>query len=207
MRTEVIPEQFPQRVLLEESARLAAANLEMSSRLSVLRLVLDAPEFELGGYWQVESERDGLHAIIYASILDLLTPRSATESRVRDLDEELLQELGVERIDRLRIDRWLHRNLLQLDDLLCKRIQPSTLSRADAAAFQACWEVWTDGRLKALSLPGISLAERRRVFFRTFAGRGLLLPRHWKVFHGLWDGDFQDHRGLIEASRRLPRLS
>ncbi|HKI83277.1 MAG TPA: hypothetical protein VKA63_02985 [Candidatus Krumholzibacteria bacterium] len=206
MRTEVIPERFPQRAVLQESALAAASNLEMSSRLAVLRVVLDAPEFEVGGFWQIESAREGLCAIVYASILDLLTPRAALEHRAADLDEDRIQELATERIDRLRIDRWLHRNLLQLDDLLCKRIDPALLSRRDAAAFQACWDVWTDGRLKALSLPGISLAERRRLFFRTFAERGLLLPRHWKVFHALWDGKLADHEGLIEASRSLPAL-
>lgn len=206
MRTEVIPDRFPQRAILQESALAAATKLKLSSRLAILRLVLDAPEFEVGGFWQLETQREGLCAIVYASILDFLTPRAAVEHRAADLDEDRIQELAIERIDRLRIDRWLHRNLLQLDDLLCKRIDPAALSRHDTAAFQACWDVWTDGRLKALLLPGISLAERRRLFFRTFAERGLLLPRHWKVFHALWDGKLQDHQGLIEACRRLPAL-
>ena len=73
-------------------------------------------------------------------------------------------------------------------------------------AYQVCWDVWTDGRLRAERLPGVSLAERRREFFRRFAGGGLLLPRHWKTFHDLWDGQLPGHRGLLEATRRLPRL-
>jgi hypothetical protein len=207
MYVEVIPESFPRAIALQEIGLAAATNLGMPTKLSTLRLVLDAPEFEDAGYWQIEDPHGSPCAILYASIVDLLTPRSREDSRKRDLDEERLGELTEERFDRLGIDRWIHRNLLQLDDLLEARIDPRKLTRAETAAFQACWEVWTDGRLKRMSLPGTSLAERRRVFFRVFARGGLLLPHHWRVFHQLWDGGLQGHAGLTEAVRRLPPVT
>jgi hypothetical protein len=113
-------------------------------------------------------------------------------------------ELPADRVDSLRVDRWLHRNLLQLEDILSGRIQPAALPPGRAGAFQACWDVWTDGRLKQRALPGISLAERRRAFFRSFATGGLLLPRHWEVFHRLWEDRVRDQADLLEAVRILP---
>ena len=96
---------------------------------------------------------------------------------------------------------------LQLEDILLGRIDPAAIPPRRSAAFQICWDVWTDGRLKLRALPGISLPERRRVFFRAFAAGGMLLPRHWEVFHQLWEDRLAGQEGILEALRRLPPLA
>ena len=83
-------------------------------------------------------------------------------------------------------------------------MNPEQIGRSRSTAFQTCWDVWTDGRLKGRAMPGISQAERRGVFFRTFAAGGMLLPRHWAIFHDLWEGRVADHAGLMRALAELP---
>jgi len=205
MRTELVPGGFPAREEILAEAHTAARRLRLHERLSKLTLVLDAPEFEGGGFWSVELEPDGgVLAILYGSPLDVLHPAPRGGDRQLGLDEDRLSEVPAERVDRLRADRWIYRNLLQLDDLLSRRVDPEKISRSRSTAFQTCWDVWTDGRLKGRSMPGISQAERRGVFFRTFAAGGLLLPRHWAIFHDLWEGRLADQTGLMQALAELP---
>ncbi|HKK72289.1 MAG TPA: hypothetical protein VKA86_13810 [Candidatus Krumholzibacteria bacterium] len=206
MDVEVFPDALPGARRYPEIARRAATHVALTERVGRLTLALDAPEFEGSGYWQVESERDGsVHATLYGSPSDVLR----LDTRVLGLDlarldvEALVATPGV-RFEPLLLDRWLHRNLLQLADLLEQRVRPAEVARHQAAALQACWDVWTDGRLRQWQKPGLSQAERRRVFYRIFTRRSPLLPRHWQVFHELWEGHLRDHEGLVAAVERLP---
>ncbi len=206
MRARLVPRNFPRGGEIEEAALDAAVHLGLTEQVARLQLVLDAPEFEEGGYWLIETGREGVEATLYSSPRDVLTPPSHRDRPDLGLDEDQLDQLDPRQVDLLRLDRWLHRNLLQLGDILHRRIDPGGIPRDACAAFQICWDVWTDGRLKQRALPGISLAERRRHFFRRFASVGMLLPQHWRVFHALWEGRLAGQEGLLEAVRGLPPL-
>lgn len=206
MDVDVFPDALPGADRYPETARRAAMHVGLPERVHRLTLALDAPEFEGSGYWQTDVERDGvMHATLYGSPSDVLR----LDNRVLGLDlarldvEALMATPGV-RFEPLLLDRWLHRNLLQLADLLEGRVRPAEVARQQAAALQACWDVWTDGRLRQWQKPGLSQAERRRVFYRIFTRSSPLLPRHWQVFHDLWEGDLQGHVGLVAAVERLP---
>ena len=207
LSVEVYPEPLPGSDQYADHARRAAQNVGLVERVEHLTLALDAPEFEGSGYWQIESEPAGpIRATLYGSPADVL----ALDSRVRmfevaRLDAETIARTPGVVFDPLRLDRWLHRNLLQLDDILQGRVRSREVQRGDSVGMQACWDVWTDGRLRLWQHPGLSQAERRRIFYRVFADRGLLLPRHWTVFHELWEGHLRDHEGLVAAVARLPR--
>lgn len=179
-------------------ANLARVHVGLSDRVTRLELVLDAPELEGSGFWQVEPNEAGLTACLYGAPTDLLPEQSAYARHHRSVGPAVVE------LDLLRVDRWLHRNLLQLDDLLNGRVDPDGVPDGLSNAFQTCWDVWTDGRLRAWQHPGLSLAERRALFLRTFARGTPLLPKHWEVFHALWDGNLQGHEGLVEAARALP---
>lgn len=204
MRIEWVPEGFPRREELMELAGHAARELGLGEQISGLRMVLDAPEFEEGGFWEIDPREDGRWGVLYASPRDVLAPPGYGVDVEIGLDEERLAELPRERVELLRADRWIHRNLLQLEDILQGRIDPGAIPKGESAAFQVCWDVWTDGRLKLRALPGISLPERRRVFFRAFAAGGMLLPRHWEVFHQLWEDRLGAQEGILSAVKRLP---
>ena len=206
MDLRVEPVDFPAVPLLRHAALTAVAHLGLQQRLECLELVLDAPEFEASAFWSIEVEGDGpVHAALYGSPRDVLRPGAWNEDPGLTLDLTRLASLGEERVDRMRVDRWLHRNLLQLDDLLSGRMLPAAVPPRRAAGLQAVWDVWTDGRLRALQFPGFTQAERRRIFFRVFAQHGLLLPRHWDVFHRLWNDEFADQQGLLNALDALPQ--
>jgi hypothetical protein len=181
-------------------ANLARVHVGLSERVHRLGFVLDAPELEGSGYWQMEEEDGAVIATLYGAPADLLPEQSAW---ARHHQAVASADLG---LDLLRVDRWLHRNLLQLDDLLTGRVEPKRIPSGETAAFQVCWDVWTDGRLRAWQHPGLSLAERRALFLRAFSRGTPLLPRHWGVFHALWEGSLHGHDGLVEAIQGLPRL-
>ncbi len=206
MRAVLVPQDFPRSEEIEAAAARAARRLGLDRQLTELHLVLDAPEFEEGGFWQIEREGDRVEATLYSSPRDVLTPPNWREAASLGLDEDELAGLDPGMVDPIRLDRWIYRNLLQLDDMLSHRIDPATLPRSAVTAFQICWDVWTDGRLKQRSLPGISLAERRRGFFRRFAAAGALLPRHWAIFHDLWEGRIEGQQALLDALDRLPPI-
>lgn len=207
MQIEVFPPELPGSEHYADHARRAAQNVGLVERVTRLTLALDAPEFEGSGFWQIESEGDAdVGATLYGSPADVLS----LDSRVRVFEISRLDAVTIANtpgvsFDPLRLDRWLHRNLLQLDDILRERVLAARVQRDDAPGLQACWDVWTDGRLRTWQHPGLSQAERRRAFYRVFANRGMLLPRHWAVFHELWDGHLIGHEGLVEAVGRLPR--
>jgi hypothetical protein len=181
-------------------ANLARVHVGLSERVVRLGFVLDAPELEGSGFWLCESSAGGVTATLYGAMADLLPEQSPFARHHRALVAARPE------LDLLRVDRWMHRNLLQLDDLLRRRVEPDLIDAADAPALQVCWDVWTDGRLRAWQHPGLSLAERRALFLRTFARGTPLLPRHWEIFHALWEGRLNGHAGLTEAIRGLPRL-
>lgn len=208
MQVQVFPPEMPEASRYPDLARRAAEHVGVLEHVAVLVLALDAPEFEGSGYWQIEREVDGrVHATLYGSPSDVLR----LDTRVLGLElarldpATLVATPGV-RFEPLLLDRWLHRNLLQLGDLIEGRVRPHDVARHQAVGLQACWDVWTDGRLRLWQQPGLSQAERRRIFFRMFAGSGMLLPRHWQVFHDLWEGHLVDHDGLVTAVERLPSV-
>ena len=208
MQVEVFPMELPGSDRYPEHARRAAAHVGLGDRVARLVLALDAPEFVGDGFWQLEADDDGrVHATLYGSPSDVLRLDSRVLGlELARLDAETLRDMPGVRFEPLQLDRWLHRNLLQLDDLIEGRVRPGDVDRKQSSALQACWNVWTDGRLRAWQQPGMSQGERRSVFYRTFAPSGTLLPRHWQVFHDLWEGNLADHDGLVAAVERLPRL-
>lgn len=181
-------------------ANLARVHVRLSERVVRLGFVLDAPELEGSGFWQCEAVDGGIGATLYGAPADLF-PEQSHYARLH-------RSVAVARptLDLLRVDRWLHRNLLQLDDLVCGRVDPGRIGAGESAALQVCWDVWTDGRLRSWQHPGLSLAERRAAFLRAFSRGTPLLPRHWQIFHALWEGRLTGHEGLIAALRGLPRL-
>jgi len=202
MRVEVVPSRFPGVAQIARHVRDAAAHVGLEDDLESIGLVLDAPEFEGSGFWQLETSKEAVaRAVLYGSPEDLLV---ADRRRSGSSDPELLAGLDDAALDVLRLDRWLHRNLLQLDDLRRRRVRPEEIDSKDGEGLQACWDVWTDGRLRAWQHPGLSQAERRRLFYRVFAARAVLVPKHWQVFHELWEGGLAEHEGLLQAIRRLP---
>jgi len=197
---EVIYDDQDQAGRIAARANLARVHVGLVDRVHKLCLVLDAPELEGSGFWQCEDDGPGLTATLYGAPADLLPEQSVYTRHHRSVTGTKVD------IDLLRVDRWLHRNLLQLDDLLCGRVDPERVPGGSSAALQACWDVWTDGRLRTWQHPGLSLAERRALFLRTFSRGTPLLPRHWAVFHALWEGKLQGHEGLVEAVQSLPLL-
>jgi len=206
VHVDVVPHELPGADRYPDMARRASGHVGLDGRVGRLVLVLDAPEFEGWAYWQFEREADEtVTATLYGSPADILR----LDTRVLGLDlarldvDALIATPGV-RFEPLLLDRWLHRNLLQLADLVEARVRPDAVAREQAVALQACWDVWTDGRLRMQQQPGLSQAERRRVFFRVFAPQGTLLPRHWQVFHDLWEGHLEGQDGLVAAVENLP---
>jgi hypothetical protein len=200
MKFEVIFDDHDFAAQIARRANLARVHVGLNDRVRALRFVLDAPELEGSGFWQCEDGADGLVATLYGAPADLLSEQSPYTRHHRSVASATID------LDLLRVDRWLHRNLLQLDDLLCGRVDPARTPEGQSAAMQSCWDVWTDGRLRAWQHPGLSLAERRAAFIRTFSRSTPLLPRHWAVFHRLWEGSLNGHDGLVRAVDSLPVL-
>ncbi len=117
---------------------------------------------------------------------------------------ELRREDGEEEVSTSSAGRFLHHQMLALRDLATGVVRPSEIPDATAVAYQEAWAVTIDGRLRGLSLPGLPAAERRRRFFRTFSAGGVLQPRHWDVFHVLWELEEPDHGTLLDLAERLP---
>ena len=208
MEVAVHPAGLPGAASIPERVREAAVHVGLDDRISSIELVFDAPEFEGFGYWDLAwIAQDQVRATLFGSPRDVLVEEQSQGRRPVSggLDFDEIEALEDDQLDLLRLDRWLHRTLLQLDDLMRHRVRPAEIATEAATGLQACWDVWTDGRLRAWQHPGLSQAERRGVFYRVFASQGLLLPGHWRTFHELWEGQLPDHEGLVEAISRLPR--
>ncbi len=106
----------------------------------------------------------------------------------------------------VRGERFLHHHFLAVADMLVSRIDPARVPPVRAEAFQEVWDVTIDGRLRRHHLPGLPVAERRRRFARLFGPAGVLLPRHWELFHELWECDDPTQDGLLACADRLPPL-
>jgi hypothetical protein len=103
-----------------------------------------------------------------------------------------------------KAERILYHQFLMVRDLRDGTVSPARVPPTGAEAFQEAWAVTLDGRLKRALLPGYSLAERRRRFFRVFSAGGVLLPQHWQIFHALWEWEAPDQTRLLEMLARLP---
>lgn len=105
-----------------------------------------------------------------------------------------------------KAERILYHQFLMVRDLRDGTVAPAAVPAERAEAFQEAWAVTLDGRLKRAILPGYSLAERRRRFFRVFSAGGVLLPQHWQIFHALWEWEAPEQARLLEMLARLPSL-
>ncbi len=105
-----------------------------------------------------------------------------------------------------KAERILYHQFLLVRDLCDGTVDPRRVPRALAEAFQEAWAVTLDGRLRRQMLPGFSLAERRRRFFRVFSAGGVLLPQHWQIFHALWESEDVEQEGLLDLLKRLPAV-
>lgn len=205
MQVEVEPRELPGVEEFAPRCRAAAEHVGLAPPRRLV-LALDAPEFTGCAWWQIDADGQGYEATLYGSPDDVLeAPQGGWAPRAGLAVAEAPANRA---LDPLLLDRWLHRNLLQLDDIVRGRVRPREVARSQVAALQACWDVWTDGRLRRWQHPGVSQAERRRLFFRAFARSGLLLPRHWQLFHELWEGalgeDGEEQAGLLRALSQLP---
>jgi hypothetical protein len=104
-----------------------------------------------------------------------------------------------------KAERILYHQFLLLRDLCDGTVEPKLIPPGLAEAFQEAWSVTLDGRLRRAMLPGYSLAERRRRFFRVFSAGGVLLPQHWQIFHDLWEWDRLDQARLLGLLAQLPQ--
>lgn len=105
-----------------------------------------------------------------------------------------------------KAERILYHQFLMVRDLRDGTVSPAEVPSSRAETFQEAWAVTLDGRLKRATLPGYSLAERRRRFFRVFSAGGVLLPQHWQIFHALWEWEAPEQTRLLEMLARLPSL-
>jgi hypothetical protein len=104
-------------------------------------------------------------------------------------------------------ERFLHHNLLLVQDLVLQRFVPSVIPESQVQAFASAWSVTVDGRLSRKGLPGYSLSHRRGRFSGLFSSAGVLLPGHWDIFQSLWDGALTLSSEVLSACRQLPRLA
>ncbi len=158
-----------------------------------------------------EPDREAL--VLYCSLDVFLEPLPRSETLVGGMEiweqAPLPKVEGVDLQTRFSVpaaDRFLHHHFVFADDWFNGAVDAARIPRAAQAAFQAAWSVTVDGRLARLGLPGYPLVSRRGMFSRLFAGSGILLPDHWRIFRSLWDGDISTQDEVLEAVQRLPRL-
>lgn len=207
MRLDCVPadwEDWPQvRTLL----RTAAEHLDLGRRFRALTLVLDDLAVDENPWLEFPG---GGEAVLYGHPDQFQAAPSVT---VTTLPATLPWELPPPRRDeesRHRFSasgaaRFLHHHLLALCDLADGVLRPAEIPAGLAGGVQEVWAVSLDGRLRSRSLPGYPAADRRRRFFRAFAVDGLLLPKHWDVFHAAWDEPAPDHDRLVGWAADLPR--
>lgn len=207
MRLSCVPADWPDWDLVRPVAAAAAARLELARRFSALTLVLDDLavdahpwlEFPGGGEAVIYAHPDQFRAVpaVTVSTLPATLPWEMPAPRAADDPARRFSASGAA--------RFLHHHLLALADLADGVVRPAAIPAALAAAYQEVWSVSLDGRLRAAALPGYPAADRRRRFFRAFAVDGLLLPKHWDVFHAAWEEPAPDHDRLQAWAGDLPR--
>lgn len=103
-----------------------------------------------------------------------------------------------------KAERFVYHHLQLILDLRDGIVDPSAIPEGMTAAFEEAWAVTIDGRLRRRSLPGMTVAERRRRFYRAFSAGGLVLPQHWLIFRSLWEEDGWTQQRLLDALSDLP---
>jgi hypothetical protein len=103
-------------------------------------------------------------------------------------------------------EQYMHHHLLLARDIARRELIPGRIPSQSAEAFQACWAVTVDARLRNWNFPAFPLTERRRHFSRLFSQAGVLMPNHWSIFQALWEGGISGQRAVLEATGRLPSL-
>jgi hypothetical protein len=208
MRVVITPEDWEHADALAALALCAAMEHGLPVHLDALHLVLDAPSPDDHPWLERRGERalavyvhpDRLRSDQDAGLIMEPTSRPWELARRPDAPR-------AERFSTPHAERFLHHVLLSLADLLEGRIRPDAVPADLTEAFQEAWDVTLDGRLRGRSLPGLPVAERRRRFFRTFSGSGCLLPRHWEIFHELWENADPTHETIAAQARGLPPLT
>ncbi len=206
----------PLATLITEAARLALRSLgDEAPARRVIICVDDLPGTEeLPWYGDRDPDFPGRPTLVLYCGLDAFlepAPRRTTLSGAPAIWEPFYPSCGGEtgldeRFSPGATERFLHHHLLFAADLLACRVETALVPRSEQPAFQAAWAVTVDGRLARGGLPGYSLQERRGLFSRLFAGSGILLPDHWRIFRALWDGGIVAQAEVLAAVRRLPRL-
>ncbi|HPF34494.1 MAG TPA: hypothetical protein P5571_02860 [Candidatus Krumholzibacteria bacterium] len=207
MRLTCVPADWEDWDAVGPLAKQACAHLELDRRFTALTLVLDDLaadehpwlEFPGGGEAVLYAHPDQFRAVpsVAVSTLPATLPWEMPPPRAADDPRRRFSASGAA--------RFLHHHLLALADLADGVVRPREIPAALAAAYQEVWSVSLDGRLRSRGLPGYPTADRRRRFFRAFGVDGLLLPKHWDVFHAAWDEPAPDHARLLAWAKDLPR--
>jgi hypothetical protein len=208
LRISLVPDDRPDGEQLLDAARHVAATLALGEYLSSLTLVVD-DIFDDDRAW-FES-RPGGHLEIYCHEGNFLPRTPELHSMMPrilpwEFKEKHADPAGGSVYSRPQTERFLFHELQALKDMLDGSIVAAGVPADLAEAFQEAWAVCIDGRLRRQSLPGLTIAERRRIFYRIFSEGGVLLPSHWDVFHQLWECDSPDNESLLDWVSRLPAL-
>lgn len=205
----LVPDTHVHGALILAVARQAADRLDLQTHLRSMTLIVDEI-FSDDQAW-FECCRDG-DADIYCHQDNFQLRSPEIHSMMPSLLpwEFKSEALPVEKIDapfsRLQCERFLYHQFLALRDIRDGSIAAALVPEPLAEAFQQAWAVCIDGRLRRLSLPGLGVAERRRIFYRIFSEGGVLLPSHWDIFHELWECESPDCDRLLKWVGRLPAL-
>jgi len=217
MRVDWLPGDHPLAPVLRPLAETAAARLDLGRHLASLTLWLDDLAADERIWVAVVPGGPVVAGALPAMALwfhpdHFLRDHAAGAAEGRGLlPWELRDAPPAESCDPAdfsarKAERILYHQFLMLRDLRDGTVAPAAVPPAGAEAFQEAWAVTLDGRLKRAMLPGYSLAERRRRFFRVFSAGGILLPQHWQIFHALWEWEAPEQGRLLELLARLPAL-
>ena len=103
-----------------------------------------------------------------------------------------------------KAERFVYHQLQLIRDFCDGTLDPAAIPSGLSQAFEEAWAVTVDSRLRRRSLPGLTVAERRRRFYRAFSAGGLMLPQHWLIFRSLWEEDGWTQDRLIDVLSDLP---
>ncbi len=218
MRVDWLPGDHPLAPALRPLAETAAARLDLGRHLASLTLWLDdltaderiwvttvaAAACHPGG--RCPAWRSGSTLTISCAITRRAPPRGEGLLAWELRDGPVAESCDPAAFSPRKAERILYHQFLMVRDLRDGTVSPAEVPPAGAEAFQEAWAVTLDGRLKRAILPGYSLAERRRRFFRVFSAGGVLLPQHWQIFHALWEWESPEQTRLLEMLARLPSL-
>ena len=209
MQLFLVPEDHAYGGEIMDVAGLAARALDLERHLRTLTLIVDDISADERAW--LRDCGDG-RVELFCHESHFQPPRTAVFSMMpanmpwefRKQDEPRDDLPAFSRSD---CERHLHHQFLALRDLLDGSVRPGDIPANMVEAFQEVWAVSIDGRLRRNSMPGLTIAERRRIFYRIFAGGGVLMPQHWEIFHELWNCDHPDHAALLDWVCALPGLA